>query len=304
MFEKHAAVFLYAVSPVHLGAGQAVGVIDNPIQRERHTGHPCFAGSGIKGAVRHGFEALSRGMTLEKPLKDLIDTLFGPDAGSGTLHAGAVSFGDAQLVALPVRSLRGGYVYATCPQALSRAQRLLGLIGIPTSWPALNVAEGDCLIANPALMSGDKLHLEAFEYTAKVSPDLPKVSEDLATKALPGDAAYAFFRDKLKTDLVVLSDTDFAYFSENAMLVEPHVRIDEKTGTAGDGGLFYTENLPPESILIAPLLASQTRTGKADETPAEAVMAQIKGVMHGKLLQIGGDVTTGRGLVVANVVEG
>jgi CRISPR-associated protein Cmr4 len=51
MFEKKAAVFLYAVSPVHMGAGQAIGVIDNPIQRERHTNHPCFAGSGIKGAV-------------------------------------------------------------------------------------------------------------------------------------------------------------------------------------------------------------------------------------------------------------
>ena len=58
MFEKNAALFLYAVSPVHMGAGQAVGVIDNPIQRERHTGHPCFAGSGIKGAVRHGFTAI------------------------------------------------------------------------------------------------------------------------------------------------------------------------------------------------------------------------------------------------------
>ena len=55
MFEKTAALFLYAVSPVHMGAGQAVDVIDNPIQRERHTGHPCFAGSGIKGAVRHSF---------------------------------------------------------------------------------------------------------------------------------------------------------------------------------------------------------------------------------------------------------
>ncbi|MFQ3667199.1 MAG: hypothetical protein SNJ79_14405, partial [Sphingomonadaceae bacterium] len=76
-----------------------------------------------------------------------------------------------------------------------------------------------------------------------------------------------------------------------------------ETGTADDGGLFYTENLPPESLLVAPMLASQTRTGK-DDNPAETVMAQIKGVLHGKLLQIGGDVTTGRGLVVARVVEG
>jgi CRISPR-associated protein Cmr4 len=49
-------VFLYAVSPVHMGAGQAIGVIDNPIQ-QRHTNHPCFAGSGIKGAVRHSWRS-------------------------------------------------------------------------------------------------------------------------------------------------------------------------------------------------------------------------------------------------------
>ena len=297
MFEKHAAVFLYAVSPVHMGAGSAIGVIDNPIQREKHTGHPCFAGSGIKGAVRHGFTAIGGD-------EKLIDGLFGPDSNSGELHAGAVSFGDAQLVALPVRSLKSGYVYATCPQALSRAQRLLSLIGVAVNWPTLTVAEGQCLIANPALMSVDKLHLEAFEYTAKVSQDLEKISADLAEKALPKDVAYAFFRDKLKTDLVVLSDTDFAYFAQNAMLVEPHVRIDPDTGTASDGGLFYTENLPPESLLVAPLLASQTRKGKGEQSPAEIVMAQIKSVIDGKLLQIGGDATTGRGLVAATVVEG
>lgn len=298
MFEKHAALFLYAVSPVHMGAGQAVGVVDNPIQRERHTGHPCFAGSGIKGAVRHGFAAIGGE-------EKLVDRLFGPESNSGELHAGAVSFGDAQLVALPVRGLKGGYVYATCPQALNRARRLLGLIGINAAWAVPGVEEGQCLLANPALLSGDKLHLEAFEYAAKVSQDLAKIGEDLATKALPQADGYDFFRAKLKTDLVVLSDTDFGYFAQHAMLVEPHVRIDEDTGTASDGGLFYTENLPPESLLIAPMLASQTRTGKKDDRmDAIEVHTKIKTVLNGRLLQIGGDVTTGRGLVVTTVVEG
>jgi CRISPR-associated protein Cmr4 len=276
-----------------MGAGQAIGVIDNPIQRERHTGHPCFAGSGIKGAVRHGFTAIGGD-------EKVIDRLFGPESQSGDLHAGAVSFGDAQLLAMPVRSLRGGYVYATCPQALFRAQRLLGLVGKRAEWKLPAVAEGQCLLANPALLSGDKLHLEAFEYAARVSQDLATISSNLATRALPFGDEYAFFAEKLKTDLVILSDTDFAYFAQHAMLVEPHVRIDERTGTASDGGLFYTENLPPESLLIAPVMASQTRSGKED-LPAEIAMEQITKVINGKLLQIGGDVTTGRGLVVARV---
>ncbi|MDD5297610.1 MAG: type III-B CRISPR module RAMP protein Cmr4 [Rhodocyclaceae bacterium] len=298
MFEKHAALFLYAVSPVHMGAGQAVGVIDNPIQRERHTTHPCFAGSGIKGAVRHGFTAIGG-------VPEFIDRLFGPDAGSNDLHAGAVSFGDAQLVALPVRSLKGGYVYATCPQALARARRMLTLIGLKLDWPNLEPKEGDCLIANPNLLFGDKLHLEAFEYVAKVSQELPKLAADLAARAFPADGAYDFFRNKFSTDLVLLSDTDFAYFAQNAMLVEPHVCIDPDTGTAKGTGLFYTENLPPESLMLAPMLCGQTRSGKSEEKlEADIVHYKMKTVLDGRLLQIGGDATTGRGLVVTKVVEG
>jgi CRISPR-associated protein Cmr4 len=304
MFEKQAALFLYAVSPVHMGAGQAVGVIDNPIQRERHTGHPCFAGSGIKGAVRHGFEQLCRGTEQDRPLRELIKLLFGPESADD-LHAGAVSFGDAQLVAFPVRSLKNGYVYATCPQALARTRRLLAMLGVAARWGVSQPAPGTCMLANPELLSGDKLHLEAFEYTARVSQELPKLAEDLSQRALPDQPAYAFFRQKLAMDLVVLSDTDFAYFSENATLVEPHVRINETTGTADSGGLFYTENLPPESLLVAPLLASATRSGKSEEAMAAIdVMLKLRTVLDGRVVQIGGDATTGRGMVVARVVEG
>ncbi|WP_347255958.1 type III-B CRISPR module RAMP protein Cmr4 [Brachymonas denitrificans] len=297
MFEKTSAIFLYAISPVHMGAGQAVDVIDNPIQRERHTSHPCFAGSGIKGAVRHNYKALG-GDEAD------ITRLLGPASGNGDLHAGAVSFGDAQLVALPVRSLKGGYVYASCPQALARAQRLLALSSKPPQWQVITVQDGTCLVTNPDLLSGETLHLEAFEYVANASQELAQIGQDLSQRALPDAEAYAFFRNKLKTDLVLLSDTDFGYFAKNAMLVEPHVRINPETGTADDGGLFYTENLPPESLLIAPLLASKTRTGKADDhLEAEEVFAKIQPVINGKLLQIGGDATTGRGLVVAKVED-
>lgn len=306
MFEKYSALFLYAVSPVHMGAGQAIGIIDNPIQRERHTNHPCFAGSGIKGAVRHGFKAIGGD-------EKLIDRLFGPDSDSQELHAGAVSFGDAQLVALPVRSLRNSYVYATCPQALARAKRLLAMTGVTVEWPLLDeVTQGECFLTNQSLVvdrkignsSAKVLHLEAFEYKANISTELDKIASDLAAKVFPKNESYTFFSKKFSEDLVVLSDTDFSYFSENAMLVETHVRIDSKTGTAKDGGLFYTENMPPESLLIATLLASQTRTGKKDDSMgALEVFTKIKTVLDGKLFQIGGDATVGRGLVMAKVVE-
>lgn len=131
---------------------------------------------------------------------------------------------------------------------------------------------------------------------------------------MPNGDAYAFFHDKLATDLVLLSDEDFSYFVRNATVVEPHVRINNETGTADDGGLFYTENLPPESLLLAPVMASMERTtdkirgdkNRLDATTAlKAVLAGDGngfGGLGGKLLQIGGDATTGRGQVVCKAV--
>ncbi len=300
MFEKRAALFLYAVSPVHMGAGSATGVIDNPIQRERHTGHPCFAGSGIKGAVRHAWKALGGD-------ESLASAVFGPEAGASDLHAGAVSFGDAQLVVFPVRSLRKGYVYATCPVALERARRLLAAVGIGATWPELPVpAEGRCAVASGDLLKEREgkrvLHLEAFEYVGEASDAVAEAGRWLAEHGMPEGEGYAYFREKLASDLVVLSDTDFAYFAEHATLVEPHVRINEETGTADSGGLFYTENLPPESLLVAPVMASRYRDGRTEGDAADA-MCKIRNAIDGKLLQLGGDATTGRGLVMARMME-
>ncbi len=301
MFEKRAVVFLYTVSPVHMGAGTAIGIVDNPIQRECHTNHPCFAGSGIKGAVRHGFAAIGGERSLVSPL-------FGPESGNDKLHAGAVSFGDGQLVALPVRSLRRSYVYVTSPQALARTRRLLEMTAIETNWEIPEVEEGQCLTVNDELLSsGKKLHLEVFEYQPAAEPNakqaLGDIARSLADYALPDNSEYQFFRDKLQKDLVFLSDTDFTWFCEHATSVEPHVCIDDVTGAAKEGGLFYTENLPPESILIASLFVSCSRE-QSSGMPAEEVFCKLRNVIDGKLLQMGGDATTGRGLVIAKVQGG
>ena len=296
MFEKTAAAFFYALSPVHMGAGTATGFVDNPIQRERHTRHPSFAGSGIKGAIRQKFGA-------GEATPALVDVMFGAGPGAEVLHAGAVSFGDAQLLLFPVRSLRGAYVYATSPGALARAQRLLEMTGASADWSVPALEEGQALVANTALLSeGNGLHLEAFEYAARAEARVSAIAAEIAESGLPKTNACAWFKEKIQSDLVVLHDTDFAYFSENATLVEAHVRIDSKTGTAKVGGLFYTECLPPESLLVAPVMASQTRAPiNEHKFTAKEVMAKMYTFLDGEVLQVGGDATTGRGLVSVRI---
>ncbi|MDQ5911226.1 MAG: CRISPR-associated protein Cmr4 [Pseudomonadota bacterium] len=315
MFEKSKALFIYCVSPVHAGAGTALGVIDNPIQRERHTDYPMIASSGFKGAVRHHFwSQLDDGTRKDKA--NLLNRLFGPETDASD-HAGAISFGDAQLVAFPVRSVKRAFVYVTSPTALARTKRLLQMLGIVCNWLIPEVKAGFCRVVENKGPAGNNetLHLEAFESIAIDSNELTEIAQFLAEIALPGTAAYTFFRDKLATDLVLLPDEEFGYFVRNATVVEPHVRINNKSGTADDGGLFYTENLPPESLLIAPVMASVERYHR-ERKPASLKTAEevLQIVLHGdgngfggldeRLLQIGGDATTGRGQVILKVAGG
>ena len=302
MYQAQKALFLYCVSPVHMGAGTAIGLIDNPIQRERHTDHPVFAGSGLKGAVRHHFR-------IDGWEEGWLDRIFGP---KGSEYAGAMSFGDAQLVAFPVRCTRRAYVYATSPTALARTQRQLRHLQITSDWTIPEVQEEHCcIVPGSKLTEGtDQLNLEVFQYTANEDQELKKIAEWFAKSALPPqDDAYTFFRDKLKTDLVLLPDEDFTHFAKNATVVEPHVRIDDETGTADSGGLFYTENLPPESLLLAPLMASADRRGDGKAMSAQDVIENVlngadgqKG-LDGLYLQVGGDATTGRGQIIVTPVK-
>jgi CRISPR-associated protein Cmr4 len=155
--------------------------------------------------------------------------------------------------------------------------------------------------------------LEAFEFS-RADGDCADIAAWLAENVLPANEAYRFFADKVRSDLVVLSDTDFAHFARHGMAVEPHVRINDDSGTADDGGLFYTENLPPESILVGLAQASDERYKRDKASSDDAkhlragdilsyVFSGIDADKHGigdKPLQIGGDATTGRGLVLVH----
>ena len=311
MFEASQLIFYYAVSPIHMGAGSAIGAIDSPIQREVHTQHPLFAGSGLKGALRHHFNrAWPRAEGDSRKPNSLINRVFGPDTGASDF-AGALSLSDAQLVALPVRSLKGGFAYVTSPLALARLHRLATQAGLTPDWAVPTVAENKAQTASSNLLSGKQLILESFEFPADVDDKLKAIALWIATHALQGDGS-RFFANKFQIDLVLLNDTDFANFARYAMVVEPHVRINDESGTAEDGGLFYVENLPPETLMVGLAQASIERFKKGSRRDDSPDLLTAPEVLHkvfagqdstlpgigGKLLQIGGDATTGRGLVL------
>ena len=122
--------FLHALSPLHVGTGQSVEAIDLPIARMRSTGIPFVPGSSVKGVIRWERK--------EQLLQDEWTAVFGPDKQNAEEHAGAVVFGDARLLALPVRSLKGVFAWVTSPLLLVLAKRDLdGVSGVPTNVPSI-----------------------------------------------------------------------------------------------------------------------------------------------------------------------
>lgn len=160
MYKLAEPLFLKVETPLHAGSGAMLGVVDLPIQRERHTGFPKIEGSSLKGSLREAFEEYksvtnqvsckkltetftglqenkkweivkSDGSTMIKRVKSKELTVydqtlwlaFGPeDDSDNETHAGALGFTDARLLLFPVKSMKGVFAYITCPAALKRLQ--------------------------------------------------------------------------------------------------------------------------------------------------------------------------------------
>ena len=83
-------LFIYAISPLHAGTGQGVGVIDLPIAREKATGIPFLPGSSVKGTLRD---------LCKDPKKE---DVFGPETTNADEFAGA-SLGQPQVAEHSIR---------------------------------------------------------------------------------------------------------------------------------------------------------------------------------------------------------
>src|SRR5207244_3678321 len=133
--------YIFTRTPLHVGAGSSVGAIDQPIQRERHTGFPIIPASSLKGTFADQWEANLEQGDGEKKKKflrvttkkndrdeDVVDEaltsawLFGSNNDKAAF-TGAIQFGEARLLAFPIRSARGSFAWITSPLLLRRALR-------------------------------------------------------------------------------------------------------------------------------------------------------------------------------------
>lgn len=294
-------LFLYAQTALHPGSGTTVGVVDLPVQRERHTQWPVVPAASLKGVLRDACRRRVEGKRgREADADPRVVAAFGPPTSEADKHAGALTVTDARILAFPVRSLRGVFAWVTAPAVIARLNRDLELAGLPPagSSPSPAREQTACAEGSPLLVGDgrDKLVLEEFEFGRSGSADA--VAAWIAANAVADEVT----QERVRSHLAVLHDDDFTHFVRHATEVVARVALEYDRKTVRQGALFYQEFLPAETLFYAVVLANPSRR-EDDATSAATILAYLKESMP-QVLQLGGDETTGKGFCFARLIDG
>lgn len=319
MFEKALIMYIYAETPIHAGSGATLGVVDLPIQRERHTGFPIIQGSSLKGVLRNSLKGVKDNALSNKckicPIKEndivkeacrICGDIFGTEEGIG-----GVSITDAKILAFPVRTLKGVFGWITCPLVLSRYKRDLSLVkGGDINWNIPNFNSEEAIISKDSNLKEDNcVYIEELQLKCVENEIVSTIAKEIS-EALPDDNIYKEIKEKLKKDLVIVSNDVFRDLINLTTEIVTRIRIDPLKGIVKEGALWTEEYLPTDTILYSLILIPSARTLNLDDLNeklrneieslknyAEKIVKLFKILYDGRILQIGGDETIGKGFV-------
>ena len=263
----------YTLTPLHAGSGDSQGVVDLPIQREKHTQFPTVFSSSLKGSLRYLFEN-------DDGLKSFVPEIFGKEGTESS--TGNVVFTDAKVLLFPVRSSEGVFKWVTCPFALKRFVEDIKFIGGMsvgiTTEP--NVDDDNAI--------GFKKYdvpivLEDFVLTASdksSDASLTNTRESLS-KLLPAASAQAAVNDRL----LIVSDS---VFKELVKVGTQVIARNELKENKISNNLWYEEVIPPDGLFY---------TVMRPRTKGNQSIDDLDTGLTKKVVQIGGNETIGYGFV-------
>ncbi len=252
---------LLAETSIHPGSGQDAGFVDLPVAREAATDYPVIVGSSMKGALLDR----ARSENLDDPDRNAV---FGKQDSAGSLIVS-----DARLVALPIRCLTGTYKWVTCPHLLERLSR-----DHQRSGNDVNAAKALAPDLGAYIGSGKgELFLEERQF--QHGSDLPKEIVALVASLI----AHEETKNRVDGQLVVLNNSDFAWFARYGLAVNARNVLDNEKKTSKN--LWYEETIPPDSLFYC-LLAER----------GDGALAKVETMFASRpYLQVGGNETVGQG---------
>jgi len=238
MYKQKSALFLLCETPLHAGSGDDLGLVDLPIQRERHTAFPKIESSSLKGALREAFEN-SPEKAADTNFQVDIHRIFGYDSSfekaitsdddlgklqgadheeavkknkrlkpikeelkGNTEYSGCLAFTDARLLLFPVKSMKGVFVWLTCKQVLNKFASDMAIAGVEI--PHLDAVKN---IDVPA----GKAQAASMEALIKHTDGQSVVLEEYAFDATESKDLQAFARELAG---IVFADDQLAYWRQ------------------------------------------------------------------------------------------
>jgi len=299
------------LTPLHTGVGRTGTVVDLPVQRDP-LGFPIIYASSLKGAVKsHVY--LSGGKFRE---------LLGPEPGDDEKYSSPISFTDAKLVFMPIRSGKSSPVMVTSKRMLDYAIDILELIEFlkesngeeanleevkdlketlrklrsiePTSGKATSISRDPIVRVNrgeEVIIGGERFAVEFKE--------LDGINLELLSRLNVDSFSTAMKR------IIILSDDDILRILEKGMIRLTRIRVDRERKVVRRGALWTEELIPQGSLFLAGILMSEgrRRTLESNESSGESIdlrgeLANSLGIKDNKgYLFLGGKETVGRGIV-------
>ncbi|MBO9369320.1 MAG: hypothetical protein J7555_11335, partial [Chloroflexi bacterium] len=181
------------------------------------------------------------------------------------------------------------------------------MVGLSVDWEL--PAEPDrntILVSGDALIAGGSVVLEEFSFTpdtnqADQADKVRAIGQWLADNALP-QTGYDYWKQALPNKLCILPEDAFRDFVLYGTEVQTHIKLDPDKKTVQTNALWTTESLPVDTLLYAPLMATKSRASSVDLSGQE-VLAKVKGLRL-VYTQLGGDETTGQGMVALRFSDG
>lgn len=297
MFKKAKVFYIHTVSPMHVGSGSDLGIVDMPIQREGHTSFPKIESSSLKGSIREAFEM--RGRTdLDILLKTYMsfgyDETNAPSAVERAFpnkkdreFAGALGFSDARILLFPVKSAKGIFAWITSPMVLNK---FIKDLKISDNEQTFTIVENSISNDSKINIDNNSVILEEYQINITKKEDTQTIAEFLSTE---------LDNYEIKEKLIILSDDDFKDFVTLSTEVITRTKIDNATGTVKDGALFTEEYLPSETVMYSLALASpvMTRVTQIQNLSSEDEVMNFFSSTVPDIMQIGGNATIGKGIV-------
>jgi len=275
MYKEKSLVSYRVITPLHAGVGSGLGVIDLPIQREKHTNFPKIEASTLKGCFRESFEH-----KLGRETKE-IHLAFGCDGCDLEVKefAGALGFSDARILLFPIKSVKGIFAYATCPYIIERFNSEFDKLSLPL------VEELTISNSSEIALKNDNVVLEEYLFDVNKNETVNQLAQKI--KKIVNIKG-------LEKRLIILPNNEFTEFISHSTEVITRNRINNDTGTVDSksGGLFTEEYLPAETVLYSLILYGNSIEDFQDTTPKTWFQKNKESV-----IQIGGNSTLGKGVV-------